>query len=150
MKDFNIWLSINEESILFIIILILLIAIFFKLIIIFYSFRLKFIKKCGLMLNYSIFIYLIFNIEKENDEINNDKLYDNVWNIDKMLYSFWIWDYKKMVYDKNIIKQILCDIPEDIKFKIKGVVEDEIILNSQLFWFMLRDEIIKKKYENIF
>lgn len=147
MKDFNIWLNVNEENILFILILILLIFIFFKLIIIFYSFRLKFIKKCGLILNYSIFIYFILNIIEED---NDSELYNNVWNIDKMLYSFWIWDYKKMVYDKEIMKKILCNIPEDIKFKIKGVVEDEIILNSQMSWFMLRDEIIKKKYENIF
>jgi len=87
---------------LFGILIVLVVIIFFLM---FLRIRFKWALLHSLRITLLIFSKIIHSVLKgEEPKYSQDELYDNMWDINKIIYHFWVWDYRKLMYNKEMLE----------------------------------------------
>lgn len=73
-----------------------------------------------------IFSKTIHDVLLENNTIyTNIEMYDNMWSYSKICWCFWIWDYKRFMYNDEMLKY-MHNLPVKLLHEILELTYDNL------------------------
>ena len=72
-------------------------------------FRNQWVYELKMRHNKTVFLFAMSKAIQDEYNFDSGRAYDCLWNYERMVLSFWVWDIRKMVKDHEIFDMIYGD-----------------------------------------